>query len=392
MSPEPRGSPASGSRASGSPTSGSRTAGSNIAWIVSAPYDLAFIVGPAVFALAVVALCPQVRAEGAETPLWAWVACILAVDVAHVWSTLYRTYLDPVERARRPLLYIAVPLLCLVTGVVAYSIARQLFWRALAYVAVLHFVRQQYGLVALYGHRGGWTSRADPWIDKAAIYAATIYPMIVWHTQLPRPFVWFTPGDFIALPAWLAPVSRVAWIAALAVFAARQLYLVASGIRPSPGRILVVATTAASWWVGIVACEADWAFTLTNVLAHGIPYMALIWIYNHRKHARGTGLLARLANPAWVPVFLGLLVLLAWGEEALWDNVLWHERAAIFGDVRAWFAWADSHAALSVLVPLLTLPQATHYVLDAFLWRFDGSNPDLAENLFGAPVTPARRA
>ena len=52
------------------------------------------------------------------------------------------------------------------------------------------------------------------------------------------------------------------------------------------------------------------------------------------------------------------------------------------GDVSAWLGFLSRPATLSLVVPLLALPQATHYVLDAFLWRFDGSNPRLAEYLF----------
>jgi hypothetical protein len=50
---------------------------------------------------------------------------------------------------------------------------------------------------------------------------------------------------------------------------------------------------------------------------------------------------------------------------------------------------------LSVVVPLLILPQATHYVLDAWIWKFDGSNPGLRAYLFAsaeavAPAPPSR--
>lgn len=46
-----------------------------------------------------------------------------------------------------------------------------------------------------------------------------------------------------------------------------------------------------------------------------------------------------------------------------------------------WFAGPPLFAAL--LIPLLALPQATHYLLDAWLWRFDGSNPGLRERILG---------
>ena len=55
---------------------------------------------------------------------------------------------------------------------------------------------------------------------------------------------------------------------------------------------------------------------------------------------------------------------------------MWQEHGWLFG---AWPLPPDGLAW--VAVPLLALPQVTHYVLDGVIWRFDGSNPGLAEAL-----------
>ena len=56
---------------------------------------------------------------------------------------------------------------------------------------------------------------------------------------------------------------------------------------------------------------------------------------------------------------------LAFGEELLWDKLVWHERSRLFGEGGPVLP-AD---VLALVVPLLALPQATHYVLDAFVWK-----------------------
>ena len=65
---------------------------------------------------------------------------------------------------------------------------------------------------------------------------------------------------------------------------------------------------------------------------------------------------------------LAVVWLLAYLEELLWDRGVWHERAWLFG------AGWSLEAHRSWYVPLLALPQWTHYVLDGFIWRRK-SNP-----------------
>ena len=61
--------------------------------------------------------------------------------------------------------------------------------------------------------------------------------------------------------------------------------------------------------------------------------------------------------------FLGVLWLLAYAEEMIWDRAVWHDHGWLFGN-----AW-DVGDLKIVLVPLLALPQLTHYILDGFIWK-----------------------
>ena len=131
---------------------------------------------------------------------------MLAVDVAHVWSTIWRVHLDPAELARRPALYLGTPVLIWVGGVLLHSSSSAWFWRVLAYMAVYHFVRQQYGWVALYRRRlGAPVTRLGRVLDDAAIYSSTLYPLLWWHAHLPREFSWFIDGR---LPCQVFPSRR----------------------------------------------------------------------------------------------------------------------------------------------------------------------------------------
>src|SRR5262245_15434107 len=132
-----------------------------------------------------------------------------------------------------------------------------------------------------------------------------------------------------------------------------------------------------SWYVGIVLLNSDYAFTVTNVLVHGIPYLAFVWVYGRARLARTQEARARVFRPPFWPLYLLPLLAAAWAEEWLWDRLVWHDQAVLFPGP----AWNLPRLALALVVPLLALPQATHYVLDAWIWRVRPQNPGLRDHL-----------
>lgn len=345
-------------------------------WLFGKRTDLAVFGGSALAALGLLAVGGALGLLDGESPGWTWIACVLAIDVAHVWSTVFRVYLDPAEVRRRPLLYVGAPLLCWGLGVMLYAFGPMTFWRALAYAAVFHFVRQQWGWVALYRRRAGET--LDRWLDMAAVYAATVYPLIWWHAHLPRGFVWFLQGDFVVgLAAPVATLLAPVYWGVMIAFAARQLWRWRRGTL-NPGKALVVFTTWLCWWLGIMVFDGDFAFTVTNVIIHGVPYLALTYRYGRARAAERPGGLLAVILRGGALAFLAFVVIVAFAEEALWDRYVWHDRPWLFGE-----GLETSDAVLPLLVPLLAVPQATHYLLDGFIWKVRGGNPSLSRELGG---------
>src|SRR5215212_2435546 len=337
-------------------------------WLFSPRVDVCVFGGSALVSLLLLWVGARAGVLESESPDWAWVPAVLLVDVAHVYATAFRVYFDEEELRRRLSLYALAPLIAFALSVALYSESEALFWRALAYLAVFHFVRQQYGWVALYRGRAGERGRAGWCVDAAAVYMATLYPLAYWHAHLPRRFWWFLPGDFAGVPAWVESAAYPLYCLALGAYAVRSAHAWLVLGRGNPGKDLVVLTTAVCWYAGIVAYDSDYAFTVTNVLLHGVPYVALVWFYARARSAQ-TGKVYRVLA-RW-PVFLATLWVLAYAEELLWDRGVWHERAWLFGG-----GW-DLDSFKVFLVPLLALPQATHYILDGFVWRRRG-NPHLS--------------
>ncbi|RYZ66118.1 MAG: hypothetical protein EOP05_19600 [Proteobacteria bacterium] len=282
-----------------------------------------------------------------------------------------------------------IPIGVWLVGVGLYSISAITFWSALAYVAVFHFMRQQYGFMRLYS-RNDRSDKLAQWSSTLVIYLATLYPVIYWHSHQPRNFHWFIDGDFVTgLPAWVSQVTGVIYIAAALfyfvnefknAFSNRQAFNV-------PKNVLIVGTMA-SWYFGIVHFNGDMAFTVTNIVSHGIPYMALVWLYGERQTLRedsprvfGKLNYSVFFSKLTFPLFIGVLLILAYIEEGLWAGFVWRDHLSAFGPLAA-LPPITAPDTLTWLIPLLTLPQATHYVLDGFIWRMKDSDANWQKVLF----------
>ncbi|MBY0546376.1 MAG: hypothetical protein K2W95_03745 [Candidatus Obscuribacterales bacterium] len=351
------------------------TRGKSQPWLSSLGCDTVLILSPAFISTLVALLCHEHFAD-TELPPWAWVAFVLVVDVAHVYATLFRTYFNKAAFDRHKTLLLAIPILCWGGGAMLYSIEGLLFWKALAYLAVFHFIRQQYGFMCLYARNDASEAKRYAWLDQVVIYAATVFPLLFWHAHLPRNFNWFVEGDFFeGLPSEICQAGLVAYAAVMCAYVVKELAVAKQIKFFNVPKNLILAGTAVSWWVGIVALNSDMAFTMTNVLTHGIPYMALIWLYQSRtataceqlsqpsRMEKFTSVVLRSA-----PLFVFVLIAFAYLEEGLWDGLIWREHGLVFAPFR-WLTSVQDSAALSLLIPLLSLPQSTHYVLDGFIWR-----------------------
>ena len=339
-------------------------------WIFGRKIDLLAFGGSAVLSLALLGLGGAFGwLERPMTPFF-WLLAIVAVDVTHVWGTLYRVYFDREEITRRPVLYIATPVIIFLFALVVCGLDLHAFWRAVAYFAVFHFIRQQIGWANLYHRRAGDLSRAERLLDHVIIYAVTFYPLIYWHAHLPREFAWMVDGDFISgivSPRVLEVATRV-YECLIAIYVVMQIALVLRRKTYPWGRWLLVATTAIAWHVGIITFNSDYAFAVTNVFIHGVPYLVLTYLYGReRARTAPTNLAAKILRGG-VPAFLASLWLLAYAEEFFWDHYVWHDHTHYFGR-----GVVLSAPLIAVLTALLATPQLTHYVLDGFVWRRRGN-------------------
>ncbi|MEW5676843.1 hypothetical protein ABGT15_11055 [Flavobacterium enshiense] len=332
-------------------------------WIHKAKTDSLFILLPSFFVLAIVLLFPDwLERVEASYSFYSWLILIVFIDVAHVYSTLFKTYFNRREFAKRKNLYLGLPLLCFLIGMVLFSLGSKVFWSVLAYVAVFHFIRQQYGFMRLYARKES-KEKGSRAFDNIVIYAATGYPMLYWFLSSPRQFNWFMPDEFFRYESeeWLK-VFGILYVMILFVYLVRTLYTSFKNKFFNIPKNSIILGTAASWYFGIVYYDNDLVFTLLNVVSHGVPYMALIYFKEIESRVENEqNFFSYFRNYKGVMLFLALLIGIAFFEEYLWEILVWNEHFSMTAfDVSNWHIF---------LVPLLTVPQFTHYLLDGFIWK-----------------------
>jgi hypothetical protein len=330
-------------------------------WLFSRNIDLTVFLGSSIVSVFLLFIGSQIGILHDEPPEWTWLTTILMIDVAHVWATSFRVYFDVDEVKRRPFLYLATPFFGYIFGVALYSESAILFWRVLATIAVFHFVRQQFGWVSLYRRKLNETNTITYWVDTTTIYLATIYPLVFWMTNLPRNFEWFVQNDFVSLPIIVEKILFPIYVLSLVIYTLKTIYLFAMRRFLNIGKDIVVVTTAICWYLGIVYFNSDYAFTVTNVIIHGVPYFAIVYFYAKSRRETANRFYATLSGN-WF-FFLITLWALAYFEELLWNRGIWHEKEWLFGN-----NWEFGNLKIFI-VPLLALPQVTHYFLDGFVWR-----------------------
>jgi len=343
----------------------------NKQWLVNQYFDSFGILLPHYIGLILLLLFPNVFTAFSETvPLSAWIILVLCIDVAHVYSTLFRTYFDKVAWQSNKNTLIVIPIICFIISVLAYSIDAIFFWRLLAYTAVYHFIRQQYGILKLYLRK----TNAPQWsndFDIYAIYLFTFLPILIWHFSGLKNFNWFVDNDFIYLPnETLKSATTAIFYLVFVVYLLKEIYLYLKDKIFALPKTLILIGTALSWFVGIVVLNGDLAFTLLNVVSHGIPYMALVWMYGTKNYSNNSNyvFLRKVFSQLGLPIFMACVLIFAFLEEGIWDGLVWREHSQLFAFFQLLPDLSDSEY-LKILVPLLSLPQSTHYVLDGFIWK-----------------------
>lgn len=353
-------------------------------WIASRTTDLLMVGLP--FVAGTIALF-WVSAFQIEEPLWVYMLAFVAFDVAHVWATAYLTYLDKTRYARRKALYTWPIPIGFLTAFVLHVNSPKLYWSILAYFAIFHFAKQQYGFIAIYKALQKERSKLDYVLDKSTLWIGALGPVFLWHATPHGQFEWFGSGeDFLVRlpPAWLQ-IVQVGMVCSAVVWCARQFWVWFRHGAWNPGKTMWMVASWASWALGVTYSEHLLVSAAYINFIHGLPFLILV----HRRLAcqRGTTALEKAPLVAWLAApgrawaFYGFVFAIGLVEEVFWDGMVWQ---TYLPTILAFSPVPTSGWQLSFWIALLSTPQIVHYFLDGFLWKMNHHNDDLMRT-FGVP-------
>jgi hypothetical protein len=366
-------------------------------FVFSREVDFLAFVAPVLVACMYIPTYWTLPAHQLPIPILHFLFLVMAVDVGHVWATLFRTYFDTEAREKRGTLYFGSPPAIFAVSVVVHYNSKELFWTVASYMAIYHFMAQNYGLLALYKARCGERNPVDYRIDWLTIVVGAAAPVALWHASPTRRFDWF--GDALPFVVRVPQVARlpilIAYAAVGLAWIARQVRKVRSGEEPlNHGKVLIMGCSWLTWGCGALIDHQVLSLAFLN-LFHGVPSFVLVYFVCQRryagKEARELGATDRLTvamtSPGRWPVYLAFLVSLAVVEELLWEVLVgdlgYLTSETLPPHLYRWILPTLSRLQSSMVISALALPQLTHYFLDAFIWKMDGSNPGLREALMG---------
>ena len=381
----------------------------NSVWLFGKKVDILGLYLPVWSALLILVLLPT-DYHSNDIPVWVWVIFVLGLDVGHVWTSIYRTYFSEKDRIRYKTYLWVVPLIAfLFFGFLAF-INIGWYWMALAYFALYHFIKQQFGFMQLYKFKNKMNSEGETlngleslgkdynnrqpgfiWNnrilksllnDKWVVYLTMVYPVLIWHFSSDRVFNWFVPGDFLyfqindELFNIFVMAGNVVYFAILVIWVVKQVVLTKEW-----GKTLWVVTTALNWYLGIVWFNSDLVFTVTNVLAHGLPYFILIIYYKvkteklNKENAEVFGVFG--AKLKWPLIIVFSVLTLAYIEEYFWDMWLYRDNVDLFTVLFDYpMERLSGRLEVALAFGILVVPQVSHYIFDGIIWK-SNKQPEL---------------
>ena len=342
-------------------------------WIVSAWWDLVYVVVTPVAIVPVVLILARHWLTAEQVSL----AVISFASLGHHLPGFMRAYGDRELFLRFRWRFLFAPLLVfalalLFTPPTAVAAALHLPWKHLHGLELIllfwgtwHGLMQIYGFMRIYDVRLGVNDRRSARLDHALCLIVFVAGVVfsdarmfsiangMWQTGLPL----FGPEWLY----WTRVLVGVTGIAILAAYAANLYSRWSKGQPVSLLKLLLVGTTGwFYWYTGRLSTNVLIGLAMFEIY-HAVQYYAIVWIYNRRLLQRAGdrfGLLGFIFRDRWSMVCVYLAAIGAYGSIRFFSD-----------DASGYLFLAGSEDTHQWLMALFVTSSLLHFYFDGFIWK-----------------------
>lgn len=282
--------------------------------------------------------------------LWGWII----VDGSHVYSSLLVTYTDKdMVRQLRPYLW-GIPIAIMAAAfTLSFTGQSQYFYYFLAYVAMIHFIRQEFGWMKI---ASKLDSQAPKWLfytDVGTSYAMTILPLL-WTIRETVVAQWYRPGDVLGVPLFVAEWALKLFWPIVSIFLAANAYQTYKTKTFNLSKMLVFLNTLFGWYIAKTFIQnpymAGWFF----IFHHGIPYYFIV--FKTERVSSNVGWLQALGKFKFPVMYLGCVII-------FYCFLMGHSGNSFIASLK------KDPFLFSLVYCISVMPQMTHFILDGMIWK-----------------------
>lgn len=289
-----------------------------------------------------------------QPPIWFFILGWTLVDGSHVYSTFLVSYADESMFTKLKTVFLGVPLALLVSGFLfQYSGDPTYFYYFLAYLAMIHFIRQEYGWMKIATH---FDSSSPKWLkhlDITTSYAMTILPML-WYTRKTEKAFWYQSGDLVSTPDFLSSISLPLFWFVVMVFLCANAFHIYKTRTINISKCLVFINTFFGWYVSRVFVQNTYLAVWLSIFHHGLPYYFLV--FKAERVSRKIKILESIGNYKYPLMYLSCAAVFYLFLHAHSGNHFVQKLE-------------ENVVLKSVIYAIAVMPQMTHFILDAFVWK-----------------------
>jgi hypothetical protein len=322
------------------------------AWLRGRGFDLSYIVGIAVGAIA---LALAAVFEPRLFPI-ILIADLWLLGYHHVISTYTRVAFDRDSLAQHRFLVLVLPFLVLATTTtLALSIGAWILPTVYLYWQWLHYTRQSYGIAQIYRRKAGMANDERFSLHKGVIYVLPLWGILYRSAQAPETFLGM-PIKVIPVNLMVADAVGVVALAILAAWVWQQAMAWREGKLAGAYALYMLSHVAVFATGYVLIDDINYGWLAINIW-HNSQYIGLVWMSNTNRFKAGVDpkakLISWMSQPRnWLAYFL-----ICFGvSSALYIAI--SLGLAIFGLTAITFA----------LIAYQTL-NFHHYIVDSLIWK-----------------------